>query len=220
MKLIGMGALALLSTAAFASPVWYNGDDDGISGFAALTVPNGFGAGFTQYEEFTWNSASNAGSIMGTILGTSSVSITQLNWEIRQGMDLGTSNAGTLIASGTSNINTTFVSNWAPNTSLDVYKMTGDITSTALSNGGSYFLGFAIVSPSANFVGGITTTSGANSVGSPVNNDNAFSINNSGGFGSTGVDLSMGIGTSTVPEPATFAVLGLGAIALLRRRRK
>jgi PEP-CTERM motif len=221
MKIIGIGALALLSCTSLAAPVWYNGNDDNLGGFAALTAPNGFGNSvFTQYEDFTWNSASNAGSIMGTMVASVGNPFSQLNWEIRQGMDFGTSNSGTLIASGTSTVNLTFVSNWSLNTSLDVYTMTGDISSTALTNGGSYFLGFQIVSPNSTFTGGITTTSGAGGIGSPLNNDNAFSVNGTGGFGLTGQDLSMGIGTAVVPEPATFAVLGLGAVALLRRRRK
>ncbi len=218
MKLMGIGALALLSTSAFASSVWYNGDDDTGGGFVAVVGTNGFGADVVEYEDFTWNSASNAGTINGTMLGTAAFS--QVYWEIRTGMDPNTNNMGSLVASGTANATNVFVSNWTLNTSFDIYKMTANIGSVALTNGGSYFLGIAAVSNSSSFIGGITTTSGANSVGSPVNNTNNFYNWAGSGMGGNGVNLSMGIGTAAVPEPASMAALGLGAMALLRRRKK
>lgn len=218
MKVASIGALALLSSAAFATPVWYNGDDDGLGGYAAMQGANGFGGEFTEYENFTWNSSENAGSIMSTMVATESFS--QVYWEIRQGMDAGSGDMGTLVASGTASANITDLGTWPLVTNFDLYAMTADISPVALTNGGDYFLGMAIVSTGPTFEGGITSTAGVNGVGSPLNDHNS-SFNQVGvGLFATNIDLSMGIGTANpVPEPASFAALGLGALVMLRRRK-
>jgi hypothetical protein len=75
--------------------------------------------------------------------------------------------------------------------------------------------------PNANFIGDVTTTNGVNGVGGPLNNDTSIAMDlaslnviSNGGF-----DLSMGISASAVPEPVSIGGLGLGALALIRRRR-
>jgi hypothetical protein len=218
MKAFAVLGLATLASASMAQVVWYNGDDDGADGFAALVgSPNGFGTQYFQYEDFTWSSAATAKSIKGTVLGTSA--FTSIAWEVRTGMAVG--NAGTLVTSGTTTANLTSLGAWAVVPSFTRYLMTADIGSVALTNGGSYWLGVAMVVPNASFIGGVTSTSGLNAVGGPLNNDNSIARNVVSGdvISNGGFDLSLGISASPVPEPASMAALGLGALALIRRRR-
>ncbi|MBI1333897.1 MAG: PEP-CTERM sorting domain-containing protein [Armatimonadetes bacterium] len=218
MKVASIGALALLSSAAFATPVWYNGDDDEQGGYYAVQGVNGTNEEFIQYENFTWNSSENAGSIMGTMIASNLFS--QVNWEIREGMNASTGDMGTLVASGTANANLIDLGDWMNTGVVDLYTMTADISPVALTNGGDYFLGMAVVSTSPAFVAALTTTSGANGVGSPVCDHVSSYVEVGLGLSAATHDVSMGIGTaSPVPEPASFAVLGLGALVMLRRRK-
>ena len=227
MKLFTLGIFAILSSISFAAPVWYNGDDDGNGGYAALYgTPNGQGNFEShQYEDFIWDSSEMASTVMGTMVGTTSFS--QIKWEIREGMGIGNNSVGTILASGTFAPTLVSLGAWTFIPSFTVFKMTGNIGSVTLTNGGTYFLGMAIVVPDPTFTGGFTTAGPDNAVGSPLNNHSSMWIDSIGNVhdnfnGNTGfnADLSMGIGTSTVPEPTSLLVIGLGILGLGVKRRK
>jgi hypothetical protein len=226
MKILTIAIVSVLSSLSIATPVWYNGDDDGNGGYAALTgTPNGQNNFESlQYEDFVWDSTSNASTVMGTMVGTTSFS--QVKWEIRQGMGIGNNSVGTVLATGFFAPTLISLGSWAFVPSMTRFTMTGTIGSVALTNGGTYFLGMGIVVPNSTFTGGFTTAGPDNAVGSPLDNHSSMYIDSNGNVhdnfnGNTGfnADLSMGIGTSPVPEPGSFAVIGLGMVGLLVRKK-
>jgi hypothetical protein len=87
---------------------------------------------------------------------------------------------------------------------VDIYDMSSNVLATAVFSGGDFGFGHEdiITAFSTNGIGGfsITATDGQSQI-----------------EGNTSVD---NFRAEAVPEPATIAVLGLGAAALLRRRRK
>lgn len=215
-KLITIAALMGVA-AASQSQVWYGGDFDGVNGYFSSFGPDVFNFEGMMYDDFTWNSASNAENIFGTIY-VENTSEDQLVWEIRQGVTSGVGTLGTLIASGTTTASYSFLTT---SFGFNVYTMSASIASTPLVNGDTYHLGVALLTSDSNTsMGAIGTTDGTNGIGSPILNGNAFQWNaNSNDVFSIAEDLSLGIGAAAVPEPASMIALGLGAAALLRRRR-
>ncbi|HLO98767.1 MAG TPA: PEP-CTERM sorting domain-containing protein [Fimbriimonas sp.] len=216
-KLITIAALMGVA-AASQSQVWYGGDFDGVNGYISNIGPNSFGFQGMVYDDFTWNSSSNADNILGSMF-VGNVADDQLLWEIRQGVVSGTGTLGTLVASGTTTASYTFL---MTEFGLNLYNMTASIASTPLVNGNTYHLGVALITTDINSsVGAVATTDGTNGIGSPLLNGNAFQWNaSSNEVVGLSEDLSLGIGAAAVPEPASMIALGLGAAALLRRRRK
>jgi hypothetical protein len=154
--------------------------------------------------------------------------VTAADWEIRSGVSEG--NAGTLIASGTTNAPTVMPTGRCGFGLCEyMVEVTGlNVFLPMLPSGQHYWLN---VTPVGNGTGRSfnSTTSGTNCVGTPCGNDqNAFF--NSTFFGAfftstmtegQPYDYSNGVIGTVVPEPGTVALLtcGVGVLIALRRRR-
>jgi hypothetical protein len=206
--------------------LWYNGDFNGVNGLA-----NERNTAVTQaavYDDF--NVTSPLGWHVTAVFSDNleNTVITAADWEIRAGISEG--NAGTLIASGTTNSPVVTLIGVCQEFCEDRIEVTGlNVFLPMLPSGQHYWLN---VTPVGNGTARSfnTTTSGANCVGTPCGNDqNAFF--NSTYFGayftstsneSQPYDYSNGVIGTVVPEPTTVALLTCGAGLLLiasRHRR-
>ncbi len=214
-------ALVAVSGASYAQ--WYNGDFDGRNG-GNIAQNTGFHS--SLYDDFNvggpgwvvtgaWFNVLNAGG--GDING--------MNWEIRSGVSVG--NGGTLVASGSGAPTVTLTG--GSGFGFTEYKVRLGGLNVNLAPG-TYWLGGGVTSVSGSNAQYISTTSGANSVGTPGgNNGNSFWnsttfgfnwANPSDAFGAGTWDVSMGIEARPVPEPASMIALGTGIAALVARRRR
>jgi PEP-CTERM motif len=235
------GLLVLALTAAFGfntsvraqalgGSLWYNGDRNHTNG---LANERDDGLGFGQYahvfDDFnvpTGQTWTVTGVYSNNYMSYVESGGTTLNveWSISQGMSNG--NGGTLIAGGIA----------GPGNFQVLFHSTGDfgfteysVNATGLNvtlTSGTYFLN---VTPVGNGFGRSFTsdTSGAGCIGTPCgNNANAFFDSNFFGanYQPTSVqgqpgDFSMGV-QGSIPEPATWALLGLGTLLVAVRRRR
>jgi hypothetical protein len=151
--------------------------------------------------------------------------VTGADWEIRTGISEG--NAGTLVASGTTN-SPLVIPTGRGEIPEYIVEVTGlNVFLPMLPSGQHYWLN---VTPVGNGTGRSwnSTTSGTNCVGTPCGNDqNAFFNSTFFGayFTSTSnegqpYDYSMGVIGTVVPEPATLALLtsGVGALLIMALR--
>jgi len=212
--------------------LWYNGDNDGRDAWVNQTgaadglvyddfiVPTGFVYDLT--------------GVFSNDLMYDPAAATTAYWEIRSGVSSG--NGGTLLASG-DGADTVTATGRSDNFGITVDEYTNQVDVNVILSAGTYWL--AVAPDVANQNSYVTTTSGANAVGSPPGND-GNSFFSSSFFGESFVplsdpnnegpgtwDYSMGIiGTAEpinpVPEPAGATLLptaGLILLAYLRRRR-
>ncbi|HVT14462.1 MAG TPA: PEP-CTERM sorting domain-containing protein [Fimbriimonadaceae bacterium] len=210
-----------MAVAASADPVlFYGGDFDSRDG--GYSGQNGSVADSRIYDDFTLSSASNITGIFANFLDSMSIAPTTAYYEFRSGVSAG--NGGTLIASGTMNV--TGTPTGRSGFGLNEIDYAGSITPVMLS-AGTYWVTMAPISAGTGSEY-MSTTSGANGVGGPLANGNSFwdsptfglsFANTSDVFGAGTWDMSIGVTGTPVPEPASMAVLGLGALALIRRRR-
>ena len=150
---------------------------------------------------------------------------TQIYFEFRQ--DVSEGNGGTVIASGTLPIALA-----APTGNigfgLPEWHFSAEIPRVILSANTMYWLS---VSPSQSQSGHyyLSTTEGQNGIGGPLGDGNSFYDSTSLGanfdpttefLGAGTWDFSQGFGNHVIPEPASFATLGLGIGLLFCRGRK
>jgi hypothetical protein len=224
---LALTAAFVLNTTAIAQAppgsLWYNGDFDGVNGLA--NERNTLITQAAVYDDFNvtaplgWNvTAVFSDNLEDTV-------ITGADWEIRTGLSNG--NAGTLIASGTTNtpvVTPTGRSGFGFTEYM--VEVTGlNIFLPMLPSGQHYWLN---VTPVGNGTGRSfnSTTSGTNCVGTPCGNDQNAFFNSSyvGNFftGPGPYDFSNGVIGNVIPEPATVALLtcGVGALLIALRRRR
>ena len=197
--------------------LWYNGDYDGRD---ALVNQTGAADGLV-YDDFivpTGYTFTITGVFSNNLMYDPSAASTAY-WEIRSGVSAG--NGGTLLASGDGADSLTATGRFEPVIPgiFNVYEYTNQVSVSVTLGAGTYWL--AVAPDVSNQNSYITTTSGANAVGSPPGND-GNSFVSSTFFGENFVptsdpsvegqgtwDYSMGvIGTAAVPEPSSF-ILGL-----------
>ena len=174
------------------------------------------------YDDFDWPAGTGTiGMVGGNFWGPSVGSFDSAYWEIRSGMSAG--NGGTLVASGwgTPTVSATGFTQGGS----AVWRVELAITGVTLASG-SYWFAVAVDDP-AHSGAFVANTTGVNGIGPSVGNnallyDNGTSFWNfrqvgAGGDGYAGVDASYFI--STVPAPGVLALLGLGGLGTVRRRR-
>jgi hypothetical protein len=226
--LVGAG---LRGPEAHAATLWYNGDTDGRDAFVNQTgAPDGL-----VYDDFIVpiGDTYNITAVFSNDMMYNSTAATTAHWEIRSGVSSG--NGGTLLASGDGADTVTATGRtFNPGITLDEY--TNQVAVNVILTAGTYWLAVAPDVSSQNSY--ISTTSGANAVGSPPGNDGDsflsstfFSesfvpLSDPSNEGPGTWDYSMGfIGTtnslSPVPEPTGATLLpvaGLILLGYLRRR--
>jgi hypothetical protein len=215
--------LALTLSAAFAlntslraqappGSLWYNGDFNGV-GYHANEF-NTSSSNSQVFDDFiaggNWTvNAVFSDNLLSTI-------VTGALWEIRTGCSPG--NEGTLVASG-STATPMVTATGRSGFGYTEYMVEVSGLNLALVAGTRYWLN---VTPIGNSTGRSlnTTTSGTNCVGTPCGNDGMSWFRPGVGF--SPLDFSMGVIGQSVPEPATWALLGgsLGMLLVAARRRR
>ncbi|HVU33824.1 MAG TPA: hypothetical protein VHE61_10345 [Opitutaceae bacterium] len=206
MKSLTAAAMAaLLSSVAFAAPplantLWFSGDpntgDWGNQGGGGLTYYQGFNV--TDAQGWTIDNVFSVGPGWNTP-GSA-------EWQIRSGMSQG--NGGSVLFSGTGSVS---------NSGYLGHDLMSVNVGSVFLNPGTYWLEVA--------GGAVTTSNGANSIGStgstlrnwPQSSQNYIDLSYYGAA-SEGVTGKVG----RVPDSGGFIslLLGLGTVALLRRRRR
>lgn len=218
LKLPLLAISGLCAASSFAQG-FYGGDIDRVDGIAS---GNNMAFDSTIYDNFTvsgptWNVTSLGGDFFVDTTWTSAL------WEIRSGA--GVNNGGTIVASGS--IAATSISNGTL-FNLDWRTYTLDVADFSLA-AGNYHLGISLTgNGGGSGVAYAATTQGVNGIGGPLNDGNALWDSTSFSASFEDVTTSFGsphdfayrVNAQAVPEPATMAALGLGALALIRRKRK
>lgn len=209
-------ASAMVAAAsASAAPIWYNGDFDGVNG-------QNVGA-FNAFDSRVYDDFNISGQpmiidsvFMNVLSAIPRTDILTFAWEIRSGVSAGS--GGTLVASGLSNATVTTTGR------TGFGRPEYNVLATGLSVNlapGTYWLGGKVGGNGTSNDMFVSTTVGANGIGTPLNNVNSFWDSTSFGasWQALANDYSMGVNGAPVPEPASMVALGLGALALVRRRR-
>jgi hypothetical protein len=220
--------LAGLALVANAHAQFFGGYGDGVTSLP--TGDNTIGTPLRIiYDDFTFDIA---GDIMGfDLVGLDNTgSPVRMYYEIRTGMSPG--NAGTLVASGTTTGAT--ISALPTNGSFGT-PPPGSGTYARYEGGfpggselhlaaGTYWIGLAPLESFGYFA--VASTQGFGSIGHPIDNGNAFyydSSNPSLNFVSMGAtDFAVQVDTlanTSVPEPATSALLGIAMLGIFSWRR-
>lgn len=215
-------ALLLITGAvsANAATLFYGGDFDSRDG--GYSGQNGSVADSRIYDNFTLSAGANIDGVFANFLDSMSVTPTTAYYEFRTGVSAG--NGGTLVASGVENVTKTATGR--SGFGLTEYTYAGSGLNINLA-AGTYWVTLAPIS-SGTGSEYMSTTSGANGLGGPLADGQSywdsptfgFTFNSTSDvFGAGNWDMSIGVTGTPVPEPASMAILGIGALALIRRRR-
>ncbi len=221
MKQLAIVGLIGLAFGANAQTVFYGGDFDGRDGLAAQVNGPAI-SNAVVFDNFTLSGTTTISGVFGNFLDGGTQRGGGLYWEIRTGVSAG--NGGTLVAGGFSS-SASSVATGNSGFGLNEYHYEAGVSSFSLG-AGTYWLGVAVDGGDGNIYN--STTSGTNGVGGPLADGNSYFNSTTFGanfqaasdFVGAPADFSMGLRGSSVPEPASMAALGLGALAMLRRRRK
>lgn len=221
MKGTAVIALAVLGACAQAQTIFYGGDFNGINGHASQVGGTTF-EDVRSYDDFTLTEATDITGVFGNFLHVGSIGSSSLYWEIRQGVAEGFGgsvvHAATVSPATVTDLGNTFLS-------YNQFLFESSVTPFTLGPG-TYYLTVAVQGGAD--AAYLCDTDGANGVGSPLDNNHAF-VDAWDPFASSHYinwqeeerDFSMGLnGAAAVPEPASMVALGLGAAALLKRRRQ
>ena len=219
MKRLLILATVCVAGAAHSAQLFYSGDFDGVNGLANETDDPVTQA--NVYDDFVLLEKSEITQIYTNNL--SNLDTNQAYWEIRK--DVSANNAGTLVAGGF--VSTATVTLTGRNGfGFDEYTYTVDTPGVVLDAFTLYWITVSPYAPAQQGRSFQSTTSGLNAFGGPIGDGNAYF--NSSFFGANyestpnvgnGHDFSFGVNGQAVPEPASFALIGLGALALKKRRK-
>lgn len=224
-------ALTLVGTAlsVSANTSFYGGDFD--ANDAVITELMDNSETYARvFDDFTVSEATAVQQIYGNFVGEylEDGGTDHMYYEIRQGVQDG--DGGVLLYSGLLDTIAQYVGE-VPTSAItnydQYYRVSANVGPDVILAPGTYFLGLS-VSPLTYLM----TTSHENASGGFIDNDLSYfdsvnynrppfqDLDETGNQGAT--DLSMGMTgrPAPVPEPATLAALGLGAAALLRRRKR
>ena len=201
-KLVPVAAALVVGSTVFAQ--YYNGDPDGVNGFAI------------DYDFYTYDNfhVSATGMLVFGVYANvyANATIRIMNWEFRRGISEG--NGGTLVASGTCAVTQT------PN-GFDHFGFKGytlDCQDMAVTLGeGDYWLGINVHGQDRCFIATCAPVDGQTFLNSE---DFGFNFTDWQNVVGPGIwDVSFGIKGEGVPEPATFLTIGIGLAALAAQRR-